>query len=311
MRQELDYIYEIYKSGSFSKAAENLYMTQPALSMSIRKIETQIGMVLFDRKKRPLQLTEAGEIYIRAIEKMRHLEEDIQDELNDIRTLATGTLRIGGTHYINARILPPILTAFRNAYPGVEIQLAESSAATLSSMLESQTVDLILNCDEPYIEKFEHYPAFQDHILLAVPAKEPLNNALKNCRLTALDIQSGRHLTNAVAPIPWSLLKDLPLINLSKNNNLHDRVLKIFQQAGIIPHITLEISQLVTAYHLAESGFASTFTCDRIINAPTTGLYFYKLDTPQARRSFYMLLPHREYTPKAVRRFIKFFTAHI
>lgn len=248
MRPELDYIYEIYKSGSFSKAAENLYMTQPALSMSIRKIETQIGMALFDRKKRPLQLTEAGEIYIRAIEKMRHLEENIQDELHDISTLATGTLRIGGTHYINARILPPILTAFRKNYPGVEIQLAESSAASLSSMLENQSIDLTLNCDDAYVEKFEHYPAFQDHILLAVPAKEAINDTLKDCQMSARDILAGRHLSSGICPVPWSFLRDLPLINLTKNNNLHDRALKICQKAGITPHITLEISQLVTAF---------------------------------------------------------------
>lgn len=51
MQPELDYIYEIYKAGSFSRAAEKLYMTQPALSMSIHKLEKQIGMALFDRKK--------------------------------------------------------------------------------------------------------------------------------------------------------------------------------------------------------------------------------------------------------------------
>lgn len=53
MRQELEYVYEVYKSGSLSKAAEKLYITQPALSMAIKKIESSIGMTLFDRKVRP------------------------------------------------------------------------------------------------------------------------------------------------------------------------------------------------------------------------------------------------------------------
>ena len=64
MQQELEYIYAVYKAGSFSKAAENLYITQPALSMAVKKIEASIGMALFDRSSRPVQLTEAGKIYV-------------------------------------------------------------------------------------------------------------------------------------------------------------------------------------------------------------------------------------------------------
>ena len=63
MQAELAYIYAMYKAGSFSKAAEKLYITQPALSMSVKKIEAALGMPLFDRTARPLQLTEAARIY--------------------------------------------------------------------------------------------------------------------------------------------------------------------------------------------------------------------------------------------------------
>ena len=59
MQQEMKYIYTVYQKGSFSKAAESLYMTQPALSISIQKVETEIGMPLFNRDKKPLELTEA------------------------------------------------------------------------------------------------------------------------------------------------------------------------------------------------------------------------------------------------------------
>ena len=74
MRQELEYVYEVYKSGSLSKAAEKLYITQPALSMAIKKIESSIGMTLFDRKVRPFQLTEAGWLYINAITRIKKIE---------------------------------------------------------------------------------------------------------------------------------------------------------------------------------------------------------------------------------------------
>lgn len=71
MQQDFKYIYQLYLDGSFSKAAENLYLTQPALSIAIQKIEASMGMPLFDRSKRPLKLTQAGEIYIQAIKRCR------------------------------------------------------------------------------------------------------------------------------------------------------------------------------------------------------------------------------------------------
>lgn len=62
MEQEMRYAYEVFREGSFSKAAEKLFITQPALSIAIQKPEADIGMALFDRSRRPLKLTAAGEI---------------------------------------------------------------------------------------------------------------------------------------------------------------------------------------------------------------------------------------------------------
>ena len=109
MRQELEYVYEVYKSGSLSKAAEKLYITQPALSMAIKKIESSIGMTLFDRKVRPFQLTEAGWLYINAITRIKKIEAELTQRIGDINDLHTGHVRVGGSHYINGYILPPVL----------------------------------------------------------------------------------------------------------------------------------------------------------------------------------------------------------
>ena len=67
MQQEMKYVYQVYLDGSISRAAEHLYITQPALSMSIQKIENELGMPLFDRGTRPLTLTLAGQIYIETV----------------------------------------------------------------------------------------------------------------------------------------------------------------------------------------------------------------------------------------------------
>ena len=95
---EMLYVYTIWQQGSFSKAAEKLYLTQPTLSMAIRKLEKELGVPLFDRKHHPLKLTEAGEIYLDTARKIRQLEREQTQKLQDIQNLVTGTIRLGGTH---------------------------------------------------------------------------------------------------------------------------------------------------------------------------------------------------------------------
>ncbi|MBQ7154520.1 MAG: LysR family transcriptional regulator [Synergistaceae bacterium] len=300
MQQELEYIYAIYKAGSFSKAAEKLYITQPALSMSVKKIEASIGMALFDRSTRPVMLTEAGRIYVESIEKMLALEEDMTSRIHDIHELKTGSLCIGGSHYINAYILPEAMTRFSAKYPGVELELVEASSAELAEMLGERLIDLTFSCRDDIIAKFEHYPAFMDHVLLAVSS---MREALP-CALTADDVRAGKHLLPECPAISAEAMSGLEYIILSEGNNLHDRALQIFAEAGITPRTKLEISQLATSYHLARADFGAAFISDRMIEEGEEGLRFYKVDSAAAERKFYAVLPGREYTPKAVRAFI-------
>ena len=307
MQQELEYIYAIYKAGSFSKAAENLYVTQPALSMSVKKIEASIGMALFDRSTRPLSLTEAGKIYIATIEKLLALEEDMHNQIHDIHELKSGHLCIGGSHYINAYILPEAMTKYSALYPGVKLELVEASSALLADMLEERLIDLTFSCDEELFTKFEHYPAFHDHILLAV-SKLSLNLP---CALSAVDVMNRKHLSPDCPALEFAAMKEMEFVILSEGNNLHDRALKIFADAGISPQIKLEISQLATSYHLARSNFAAAFISDRMITPEENALNFYRINSPVTERLFYSVLPRREYTSKAVRAFVEVFSASV
>jgi len=85
MQQDYEYILKVYEEGSISKAAEKLFLTQPALSIAIQRIESSVGMPLFDRTRRPLQPTQAGKIYIDMIKQMQELEFDLKRQMQDIR----------------------------------------------------------------------------------------------------------------------------------------------------------------------------------------------------------------------------------
>lgn len=311
MQQEMKYIYQVYLDGSFSKAAEHLYMTQPALSMSVQKIESALGMPIFDRGTRPLSLTQAGQAYIETARQTMFLEQEMEQKIEDIRNLHTGTLCIGGSHYLNAYILPPVLTSFNKEHPGIRLELVEDSSAHLSQMLSDRELDLTFNCDPKFLQNFKRYPAFYDHILLAVPKGYPINASLSNMALSAEGIMKGTHLNPASPTVDLIQFSELEFLLLSEGNNLHDRGLQLFQEAGFEPKVKMEVSQLVTAYHLAENAMAATFVSDRLVTAESRQLCYYKLDSNLTERLFYILLPERKYTSYAVRAFIQYFADSI
>lgn len=306
MELDNEYILTIARCGSFSKAAEALHMTQPALSIAIRKAETRLGMPLFDRKKHPLQLTEAGAIYVRGLQEIRTVEETVQRQLKDLADLVTGSLRIGGSHYLNAHILPLLLTQFSASYPGIQIDLLESSSAHLASLLKERQLDLTFSCDPDFVKAFKHYSIFHDTILLAVPSGHPFQQQYGDYALSAEQIAAEGYLKASCPVLPLDALSLPEYILLRPGNNLHDRVAEIFQAAGCVPRIKTQVSQLATAYHLAKAGYAAAFICNRLVNPHDTGLAFYKLGLPVTDREFFLLLPQEEYIPRAVRAFIHF-----
>lgn len=311
MQQELKYVYQVYLDGSISRAAEHLYITQPALSLSIQKIEHTLGMPLFDRSTRPLTLTQAGRAYVETARQALFLEQELNQQIEDIRTLNSGSLCVGGSHYLNAYILPDVLAGFTRKYPGIRVELVEASSAQLSQMLSDRELDLTFNCDPQFLQNFERHQAFWDHILLAVPEDDPVNARLSGAAMTSADIIKRAHLDPACPAVDLIQFKELEFLLLSSGNNLHDRGLQLFREAGFAPRVKMEVAQLVTAYHLADHALAATFVSDRLVMAERTRLRFYKLDSKLTERLFYILLPERKYTSFAVRAFIRYFSESI
>lgn len=309
MEANMKYVYQLYLDRSFSKAAEHLYMTQPALSIAIRRVEAELGAELFDRSRHPLELTEAGEAYIATARQIRHLEEELHREVDDLKALGHGTLRFGGTHYINNYILADALADFAGSYPGVQIDLEEGSARRLTGMLRDRELDLTFSCAPEVLEEFDHVPAFSDHILLAVPAAD-VPDGLRECALSAEDILAGRHRSGDVPLLSLDHFRDRDFILLRPGNNLYDRSMKMFEDSGVTPRVRLSLSQLVTAFHLAEKGLGTAFVSDRLVKAPTPGLCYFLPDSPEAERQFHFIFPPRTYTPFAVNEFIRFTKAY-
>lgn len=235
MQQEMKYIYMVYQKGSFSKAAQALYMTQPALSIAVQRVENEIGMPIFRRDHQPLELTEAGRVYIAKIQEIQFLEYQLEQQLGDLSQLKTGRLRLGGSHYLNSYVLPPVLAAYREKWPGIRLELKEASSAELLPMLKDNLIDLTFTVSSSAKDPFYRISAFEDRVLLAVPASLPVNGRLAAHAMTASDVLKGVHLTEAVPAADIACFSDTPFLLLTPGNNLYSRAVSIFQDRGVTP----------------------------------------------------------------------------
>ena len=136
-----DLIYCIYQEKSFSKAAQKLFISQPSLSLMVKKLEAQIGAPLFDRSSKPISLTSAGQEYIRAAEQIREIETAFENYILALKNLETGTLAVGGNQLLSSLMLPWYISRFLQAYPKIELSLVEANSTQLENEIKTYIND--------------------------------------------------------------------------------------------------------------------------------------------------------------------------
>ena len=108
MFRNKEYILTIYQEGGFTKAAEKLFVSQPSLSASVKRIEEKIGAPIFDRSTNPISLTEVGEEYVKCALNIEEKERNFATYMSDHTNLLTGKLRRGGSSFFSSFVLQPL-----------------------------------------------------------------------------------------------------------------------------------------------------------------------------------------------------------
>lgn len=307
MFEGMRYVYEVYKEMSFSKAAGNLFISQPSLSAAVKKTENRIGFPIFDRSTTPIQLTQLGREYIRSTERILDIEKSFERYVNDLQDLKTGTISIGGTNMFASFILPPLLSAFTERYPLIEVNLVEDSTTELEDRLFAGNLDLVIDntvMDESVYEKIFFC---EEHLLLTVPKKYESNDAAGNYALTFEDIESGRHLDHDFPAVNLNLFKNDPFLFLKSGNDTRTRADRICHNNKFVPRIKLKLEQQITAYHLSSYGMGISFTGDLLIKHTkgNDALVYYKLDHSAAARAVNFYYKRNRYLSRAVSEFLR------
>lgn len=302
-----EYVYAVYEEKSFSKAAQKLYITQPALSTAIKKVERKIGSPIFDRSTSPIGLTPSGEVYIDAIEKLFTLEQNTLNQLNNLNGLLAGKLAVGGTNFFTSFILPGLLGEFARRYPQIKIELMEGTTSQLTDRLMGEELDLMLDNSDLDDKNFEKYYYSTERIILAVPKGFPINEELKGYQLTSEAIREGHHSSEEVPMLPLSLLKNTPFIFVKEENSIYKRGVKMCSRQNYTPNIILKPDQVVSAFNMAGRGVGATFIPDGLVaNLPyEVPLCYYKMDEALSVRHVYLYKKRNKYLTKAMEEFIR------
>ena len=135
--------YTVARCGSLTKAAEELYISQPAVSQAIKQLETQLGTPLFNRMRKGMELTaQGGELVFKDVEKALKLLGGVEEKLAELRETATGTLRIGASPSIFQYILSGKIVEYRNRFPQVKIELISDVSPKIIEYLKTDRCDI-------------------------------------------------------------------------------------------------------------------------------------------------------------------------
>lgn len=172
--KQLRYFHEIARLGSFTRAAEALYVAQPAVSVAIRKLESELEVSLFHRDDRKVTLTDEGKRLLPHAQRILQAFHDAQLEMQELKGLTQGTVRVGIPGMLGSYYFPPILMAFRHRYPQLTLHVIEGGTWQLQQMLEAGELDLTVIVRDFVPDEVEAITFMREEMRVIVPREHHL-----------------------------------------------------------------------------------------------------------------------------------------
>ena len=165
---------EVARQRSFSRAAEKLYRTQPAISAQIRALEQELGQKLFDRSGRKIFLTPAGDVLYEYGEKLVALHRETLQRVKEVQDAVAGKLVVGANEATCLYVLPQVFAGFKRKYPQVGISIYRNFSHKILQKMAEHQVDIGIVTLPVTQNNLKVMPIFEDELQVVVPAKHPM-----------------------------------------------------------------------------------------------------------------------------------------
>ena len=236
---------EVVRQGGFSRAAKTVFATQSTVSKAVKQLEDEIGVPLLNRIGHRSKLTAAGEIVYQRAQRILAERDDLMSELDEVRGLKRGSLRLGLPLLVSSTLFAPLLAIYRKRYPGVEIRLVENGSDRLEEILAAGDIDFAASVsrakatgDRPVAEGLERQSVKLDPLMVLVPAREFA------ARKKSIDLTD---------------LKQMPFILFESGFAISRIVVDACRRAGFEPTVATRSSQLDLILELVAAGIGIAF----------------------------------------------------
>jgi DNA-binding transcriptional LysR family regulator len=225
----------VARLNSFSRAAEKLHLTQPAVSAQVVALEDFLKVKLFDRFGKKISLSESGRIALKAAEDILERVAGLDRELADLREMKAGHIAIGASQVVGVYLLPELLAQFRNAFPGITLDVRVESARRIVDMLVEGEADVgIIGEGAPIAdERIAVKPVLRDELILIVP---------------------GNHIFAEMKSVPPANLVKMQFLLPRRDSASSESLLEQLAADGIRPDNVMELGNIGAVKRAVEAG---------------------------------------------------------
>ena len=256
--RQLEYFQMASRLKNITRAAERLRVSQPNITVAIKKLEAELGIQLFDRSQKQLSLTPEGAVFLGRVEVALRNIQDAVLEVNDYKQLQKGTIKIGIPPMMGAYLFPKIFSSFQRRYSHLDVYLIEEGSVAIREQLERDELDFGIIIIPDASPNRQLLPMARSQIVCCVPEGSEL---AQRKAITLQDIEAQN------------------IIMLKEGSFLRQTMLQKMKEAGITPNIVLESNQVVTIMGLVANGVGNAFLLDMITH-DVPGIRAIPLATP-------------------------------
>jgi DNA-binding transcriptional LysR family regulator len=232
--QELEAFWWIAKTGSFNRAAERLYLTQPSVTARIQALEKELGQSLFERKPRGVRLTDAGRVLLPHAERVLQDIRKARQAVTDLGAATGGTLMVGSALTTTTYALPEVLSKFKSAHPAVEVAVRTGRSQQIQQLVLEDAVPLgFVHSPLTSHPDVETIPLYSEPIVLVVPPGHALAG---RSEVTAEQLAGQAFINSDRASGYWALVE------------------QFWASAGLAPRVTMELDSIEAAKRMVMYG---------------------------------------------------------
>ena len=281
---------EVVRQGGFSQAAKTVFATQSTVSKAVRHLENELGAPLLDRIGHRSTLTAVGEVVYRRALRMLAERDDLITELDDLRGLQRGTLRLGLPPVGSSTLFAPLFAIYRQRYPGVDIRLIEHGADRLEEFLRAGEIELAASL-LPAAADFLWQPVRSEPMTVLMPRGQagPLRRS-----------------------ISLAALKDLPFVLFEEGFAINRMILDLCRSQGFEPQVVARSSQIDFIVELVSAGLGVAFLPRMIaVQQSRPSIQQAQLREPRTQWRLAMMWRREAYLSHAARAWLQLLGEHL